>query len=299
MIMLLQETECETLFTAGNSQPSRPVMHYHGGKWRMADWLIGFFPPHFTYVEPYGGSASVLMQKQRSSAEVYNDLDEDVVNLFAVLRDPDKAQALQQQCWLTPYSRTEFEQACQRADEPIERARRTLVRAFAGHGSAGATKGRTGFRSYAGSKRVSTPALDWVHYPQHISAFCARLQGVIVESRPALDIIQQFDAHETLFYVDPPYLHETRQISGGRYYHHEMSDEDHRVLLNALLGIKGMVILSGYAHPLYDRHLIPHRWQRFNKSVQSSGRYGSVSRMESVWVNPACIHRGQQQVLEF
>ncbi|MDD2750553.1 MAG: DNA adenine methylase [Acidithiobacillus sp.] len=278
-------------------QLSRPVMRYHGGKWRIAEWIMGFFPPHFTYVEPFGGSASVLMQKPRSKTEVYNDLDDQVFNVFSVLRDKEAAQSLIDACRLTPYSRKEFELSYQPDDglSQIEKARRTLFRAFAGYGSAGATKGRTGFRSYAGDKRSASPAMDWANYPDHIARFCSRLQGVLLESRPALDIIGQFDSPKTLFYLDPPYLHETRSMYGGKYYRHEMSNDDHVALLDALQGMEGMAILSGYASPLYQKKLTGHGWMRFDKSTQANGRSGTVKRTETLWINPACLARSRQQ----
>ncbi|MBU2840224.1 DNA adenine methylase [Acidithiobacillus thiooxidans] len=277
-------------------RPTRPVMRYHGGKWRMSDWIIEFFPPHFTYVEPFGGSAGVLMRKPRSSAEVYNDLDADIVNVFSVLRDRDKSQELQMACALTPYARSEFDLSYHVSDDPVERARRTVFRAFSGFGSAGATKGKTGFRSYSGSGRSNPPAIDWLNYPVHISAFCQRMQGVLIESRPALDVVDLFDAKETLFYVDPPYLMDTRNASGACYVH-EMTDNDHKALLNRLLLVKGMVVLSGYATVMYDEMLLPHGWQRVCKSVQACGHQGSVERTECLWISPACQRNAQQQVL--
>lgn len=123
-----------------------PAIRYHGGKFRMATWIISHFPVHRCYVEPFGGAASVLLKKEPSEAEVYNDLDGDVVNLFRVLRDPATSQALITACALTPYSREEFTHAYEHSEDPVERARRLVVRATMGFGSAGATKGNTGFR---------------------------------------------------------------------------------------------------------------------------------------------------------
>lgn len=277
----------------------RPVMRYHGGKFRLADWIMSFFPDHHhTYVEPFGGAASVLMCKPRSPAEVYNDLDADVVNVFRVLRDPSDAQRLRELCTLTPYARAEFIAAYDDgSDDPVEQARRTIFRAAAGFGSAGATKGRTGFRSYSRSDRSVTPAMDWASYPQAIQGFCERLFGVIIESGAALDVMARHDATDTLFYVDPPYLHATRMMDGSRAYRHEMSDQEHENLCNRLTDIQGFVVLSGYPNPMYDDVLLRYGWQRFTQQSSISGYRGTTNRKECVWLNPRCIEQARQQSL--
>jgi DNA adenine methylase len=127
--------------------PTRPVLRYHGGKFRKAPWIIGHFKPHRVYVEPYGGGASVLMRKPRADFEVYNDLDGDVVNVFRVLRDRRRSRALEQLLRLTPWARAEFELSYEASDDPVERARRTIVRCFMGHGTTSRRKNRTGFRA--------------------------------------------------------------------------------------------------------------------------------------------------------
>jgi len=134
--------------------PTRPPLRYHGGKWRSAKKIIQHFPPHMTYVEPFGGGASVLLRKRRSKNEIYNDLDGDIVNVFKVLRDTSSSKELLRLLELTPFSRDEMYLGWKETDDPIEQARRCIVRSHMGFGSAGATKGRTGFRGldcYEGS----------------------------------------------------------------------------------------------------------------------------------------------------
>ena len=88
-------------------RPTRPVLRWHGGKWLLAPWIIGHFSEHRVYVEPFGGAGSVLMRKPRCYAEVWNDLDGEVVNLFRVLRSA-RAQELVDVIRLTPFARDEF-----------------------------------------------------------------------------------------------------------------------------------------------------------------------------------------------
>jgi DNA adenine methylase len=261
-----------------------------------------FFPPHRVYVEPYGGAASVLMQKPPVESEIYNDLDEEVVNVFQVLRDPATAQVLCEQLVLTPFARDEFELAYEPAEEPIERARRTIIRAFMGFGSASFNSAHaTGFRVYAGTNRQHRPHQDWTSYPPQIAAFAERLQGVIIENRPALDVILRHQTDETLFYVDPPYPLSTRgAVSGVRQkYRYEMTDEDHIALADVLHAIKGMVVVSGYACEFYDLDLYAD-WERHEKQTMADG---ANPRTEVLWLNPACVNalkrdRRQGQLIE-
>lgn len=267
--------------------PTRPLLRYHGGKWRLAPWIISYFPPHKVYVEPFGGAASVLIRKPRSHGEVYNDLDDEIVNVLRVVRDPSTCDALATALVLTPYSRTEFELAYQPSDDPVERARRCLVRAEMGFGSAGATKGVTGFRIDT-RRNYGTAMAVWAKVPDNLHAFCQRLQGVLIENRPALDVIDDHDTPETLFYIDPPYIHGTRQM-GSRCYRHEMDDADHQALIERLLTVRGMVILSGYPHPIYDDLLAG--WQRVETEARMAAGRGTGIRTEVLWLSPN-IHRG-------
>jgi DNA adenine methylase len=108
--------------------PSRPAFRYHGAKWRLAKWIIGYFPDHDCYVEPYGGSAAVLLQKGRSWLEVYNDKSRQVVNFFQVLREQtdDLVRAIE----LTPWAKAEWELAQVDDPDPVEAARRFYIRAY-------------------------------------------------------------------------------------------------------------------------------------------------------------------------
>ena len=274
----------------------RPALRYHGGKFRIADWIQSFFPPHDCYVEPFGGAAGVLLQKPRSYAEVYNDLDGEVVNFFRVLRDPEQRERLITACMMTPYSRADYEQASESTDDPIERARRTAIRAQMGFGSAGATRGATGFRIDTKREYGTAQAL-WALYPDAIANAGKRLSGVLVENRPAIDVIRQHDGPNTLYFVDPPYVHATRQMQRGKtgYYRHEMEDDDHIELIECLQGLLGMVVLSGYDNPIYSDRLA--NWDRHQKNVRISAGRGGGSRVDSVWLNPACAVQQRQQHL--
>ncbi|HYN54380.1 MAG TPA: DNA adenine methylase [Methylotenera sp.] len=160
------------------NEAKRPLVRYHGGKWKLAPWLISFFPEHRTYVEAYGGGGSVLIRKERSYAEIYNDLDSEIVNLFKVARE--NGLELLEQCELTPFSREEFNLSYEPAAEPLEQARRTLVRSFMGFGSASVSKQKSGFRANS-NRSGTTPAHDWANYPDAFRNVITRLQGVVID----------------------------------------------------------------------------------------------------------------------
>ncbi len=264
---------------------SRPALRYLGGKFRLAPWILRFMPPHECYVEPFGGAAGVLLQKPRAYAEVYNDLDGDIVNFFRVCRDPVTREQLSQACGLTPYARAEFELAWKPTEDPVERARRTAVRAAMGFGSAGATKGTTGFRIDTRRKH-GTAQNNWVDYPPTVAAVGRRFENVLIENRPAIDVMLQHDSPSTVHFVDPPYVHHTRVMRSQGGYRHELGDEDHEDLLEVLDSLQGMVLLCGYESPLYTGRLST--WRRETVTARISSGRGTALRDEVLWMNQAC-----------
>lgn len=273
--------------------PSRPALRWFGGKWLQAPKIIRHFPPHRIYVEPFGGAASVLLQKPRSYAEVYNDLDAEVVNLFRVLRDPATAADLARVVTLTPFSRVELEDAYTPSTDPVERARKLIVKSFQGFGADGATGTyRTGFRANS-NRSGSTPAIDWSNYPPALIEIAVRFMRVVIEQRDALEVMAAHDGPETLHYVDPPYVHSTRKRTargsgqdGKGVYRHELTDADHAALLGALLELEGMVVLSGYSCDLYNETLVD--WTRLEYRALADG---ARPRLEVLWLNPAATER--------
>ena len=154
----------------------RPALRYHGGKFRLATWLMKMFPTHQTYVEPFGGGAGVLLRKPRSHLEVYNDLDGDVVTFFRVLQDTALRDRLAERLAFTPFARAEFDRAYEPTVDPLERAARVAVRSWMGYGSAGAAKSTTGFRMSAIERVEASKPGSWHLRAYHLfagSAFAA------------------------------------------------------------------------------------------------------------------------------
>lgn len=261
---------------------SRPVLRWHGGKWRLAPWIVSHFPAHQCYVEPFGGAASVLLRKNRASLDVYNDLDRSVVTLFRLLRD--QPAELIRRIELTPFSRDDFDLAQDFSLPPaddVDLCIRLLIRSHMGFSSAGsAGRGghqKTGFRA-RGIRAGTTPPENWRRFPPILREVAERMQGVVIEQRPALDLIEMHDDPGTLFYLDPPYLPETRDA--GVDYNHEMTAEDHTGLLATIRGLAGKVVLSGYPSDVYDAALPG--WWRFERDTHAEG---ARPRTEVIWTN--------------
>lgn len=260
----------------------RPVLKYQGSKYSIAPWVISHFPPHTVYVEPFGGSAAVLMQKPRATTEIYNDIDSRVVKVFRVLQDKDKAAELERSLWFTPFSYEENRLANSVPEEPgddIETARRTIVRSFMGVSAAAATKLNSGFFRKIDRDGKCNNAEVWWKYPGYIAMFCSRIQGVILENRPAEHVIKTTDSERTLFYLDPPYVKDT--WTSGKTYTYELSTDEHTSLLEMATSLQGMVVLSGYDSELYNDIL--HDWKVFKKHTINQL---NQPRVEVLWVSP-------------
>jgi len=259
--------------------PRRVLVRWHGGKWLLAPWIIRHFPAHRIYCEPFGGGGSVLIRKMRTYGEIYNDLDGEIVNLFTMVRD--RGPELQAKLTMTPFSREEFIAAYQETDDPLERARRLVVKCFQGFGSNSAlTAKRSGFRANA-ARSGTIPAHDWVSYPAALEHTIRRLQGVVIEHRDAKLVMKGADGPETLHYVDPPYLLSTRGDPRPDYKH-EMNESDHVELADFLKELKGSVVLSGYPSALYDR--LFQSWTRVERRAMANG---SRPRVEVLWIKRA------------
>ena len=269
-----------TLAAIPYERPSKPILRYFGGKYRLADWIIKHIPAHEVYVELFGGGGSVLLSKPRSRSECYNDLDKEVVNLFEVMRD--HRHELIYRLRFTPFARSEFDEAYKRYDDAdnIERARMLLVRSWQGFASRG-TFSNTGFRTGHRFQTRGAPPMDWRQMIEVSHQICDRMLGVCIENKDALGVIKQWDAAHTIFYIDPPYPMATR--SYRKVYRHEMSDEQHTKLAAALHDIKGMALISGYPCELYDE--LYNDWHVVSRQAAADG---GAQREEIIWMNNAC-----------
>lgn len=259
----------------------RSPVKWHGGKHYLADRIVACFPPHQTYVEPFGGGASVLLNKEPASVEIYNDLDDAITRLFRVLRD--QGEELGKRLTLTPYSEREFEAAGQPADDEIEQARRDFVRWRMSLGGRGKAFSFTRHRSRRDMADVVSGFLSTID--EEMPKVIARLRKVQILCRPAIDVIKGWDSPQTLFYCDPPYLAETRDRRTTDVYGEEMSDQEHNELAEALRACQGKVVLSGYPSALYDKLYDGWRRVEFTMPNHASSEATKARMTEVLWLN--------------
>jgi DNA adenine methylase len=257
---------------------------WYGGKFSHLAWLLPLLPKCHHYCEPFGGSAAVLLNREPSPIETYNDLDGEVVNFFRVLRD--EKEKLIEAIGLTPFSREEFALACKLdpALPPLERARRFYVRA---------RQVRTGLAQtaslgrWANCKNTSRSGMSgvisrWLGAIEDLPQIAERLLRVQIENRPAAEVIRLYDSPDTLFYCDPPYVHDTR--GDAKAYRYEMTNQEHAELSGLLNKVRGMVAISNYQCDLMDELYPPPKWHK-TVSSQRTNHASKGTRVEVLWTN--------------
>jgi DNA adenine methylase len=258
---------------------------WYGGKYSHLEWLLNLLPESHHYCEPFGGSAAVLLNREPSPVETYNDIDGEVVNFFRVLRD--QKDQLIYAIGMTPFSREEFIEAIATNgngyDLPdLERARRFFIRArqvrtgLAQTASVGRwanclQTSRAGMAGAVSRWLGSVEGLDWI---------AARLLQVQIEHDAAISVIRRYDSPGTLFYCDPPYPHDSRGDS--KAYQYELNDQEHIELYRVLSQLEGKVAISGYYCPLYND-----LYKDWNVHEERSKKTHSVKteRTEVLWTN--------------
>lgn len=250
----------------------KSLLKYPGSKWRISDWIISHFPPHKVYLEPFFGSGACFFNKTPAYIETINDLDGDIVNLFKVCRE--HPQKLARLINLTPFARDEFLNCYDRSDDPIEQARRTLVRYHQSFGTSNSSKNSWRNVQTYGGPRCATM---WNDLPDIIPQLAERLKNAQIENTEALTLIERYNHPDTLIYCDPPYLQDIRKRN---LYSVEMNNEKHIQMLEVLKQSKSKIILSGYDNDLYNRELS--EWITVEK--QTTAQMGLI-RTEKLWMN--------------
>jgi DNA adenine methylase len=256
---------------------------YYGGKFSHLDFILPLLPTSYRhYCEPFGGSAAVLINRKPAPVETYNDVDSEVANFFACLREDGRE--LIRLISLTPFSRQELVRAHkpERGLTPLERSRRFFVRARQTRTGLAQTssEGRWAHCVLTSRAGMAGAVSRWLGSVEGLAEIVQRLQRVQIENVPALEVIRRYDSPDTLFYCDPPYPHEAR--GDAKAYGFEMSNAEHEELAHALHNIEGAVAVSGYRCNLMDR--LYGNWVRVD-SPEHLCNSSKTSRIESVWMN--------------
>ena len=251
----------------------KPLLKYPGGKWRISKWIIDHFPEHKVYLEPFFGSGAVFFNKQPSYIETVNDIDGNIVNLFRVCRDFPKQLATAIN--LTPFARDEFISCYEmKVDDPIERARRIIVRYHQSFGTSNSSRNSWRNVQTYGGPRCATM---WNYLPQAVIECCERIKEAQIENTDALELIKRYDDENTLIYCDPPYLPSLRKKN---MYASEMDENQHRALLKVICKSKSKIIISGYDSQLYNDMLAG--WN--SDTIETTAQMG-LHRVEKIWFN--------------
>jgi DNA adenine methylase len=274
-------------------------LKWWGGKHYIAARIIHLMPPHLHFVEPYAGGLAVLLEKdpfdlskywgekgyEQGVSEVVNDIHRELTNFWRVLQRADAFATFQRRIEATPFSQIEWEDAESRqhplTDLDVDAAVAFFVRCRQSRAGA--------FKDFATLSRNRTRRLQneqasaWLNCIEGLPAVHARLKRVVILNEPALDVIRREDGERSLFYLDPPYLQETRASTGN--YQHEMTTDDHRELLTVIKQCQGKVMLSGYPSQLYADELVD--WRREDIEIDNKAAGGEVKRKmtESLWMN--------------
>lgn len=272
-------------------------VHWAGGKGRQLNDLLPLIPLTRIYVEPFGGGGSVLLNRPKSAIEVYNDLDLQLVNLFTVIRDDQAYLSFRRRVALIPYSRTEFERALSfdELSDPVDRA----VAFYTVLNQSISGKRLAGPGDWSRNRTVNN-ADAWFNRQEGLVAVHDRVRNVQLECRDGIDIVKEWDSPETTFYCDPPYILDTR--GRNKYYAVEPGDDYHKMLVECLLDVAGMVVLSGYFHPLYSP-LLRAGWradtfkQSTTMDLAESFQGRARPRVEVVYRNPRACEYGAMRPL--
>ena len=292
-------------------------LKWHGGKYYLRNWIIGLMPPHLHYVEPFFGGGGILLARDperdwfqspenpkllaalKGSSEVANDIHGELTNFWKVLQCPIDFEAFRQKVALTPFSEVEFEAAFQAsetakeassADESEDTSENRVTRAhrffvLARQSRQGLMKDFATLSRNRTRGRINEQVNAWLSVVDGLPDVHERLRKVLILNQDACDVIRKQDGPNTLFYCDPPYVHETRSTTGE--YFHEMTEDQHRKLLDVLAGIEGKFMLSGYPSSLYSQWETKHGWKRHDYLIDNKAAAGKVkeTKTECLWCN--------------
>ena len=252
-------------------------LNYPGSKKRLAPWILSYMPPHHSYLEPYFGGGSVLFAKDPARIETVNDIDGEVINFFRMIQDLHTREQLQERLDYTPYARDVFDLARRSdSDDDIDRAANFAVKSMQTH-CFRMIDDHGGWKKDVHGREAAYALRYFNDLSKTIAEIAIRLKNVQIENRPAIELIKRFDHENVLIYIDPPYVLSTRN---RKQYRHEMTDDDHKELLDVSCNSKAMIMISGYGCKIYNDKLSG--WRKEQVKTRASN---NAVRVESLWMN--------------
>jgi DNA adenine methylase len=257
------------------------AIKYPGQKKSLAKWIIGHFPQGYqemTYLEPFFGSGSVFFNKEPSRSETVNDKCREFFNLFTQIRE--HGEALISLLAQTPWSRDDYLLAFEETLEPLEQARRFLVRSWFSAGSCAGS--RKNMRMNAAGDNGGMDCF-YRKLPEAVRETGKRLKYgkghfIRIENRDALQLMGRYNREDVFMYLDPPQVPAVRKRKLSLIP--EMSAFEHSLMLSFLEETKAKVLLSGYDHELYRENLKGWKADRRFTADENGRRY-----MKYVWAN--------------
>lgn len=257
-------------------------LKWHGGKHYLAKQIIELMPEHMHYVEPFFGGGSVLLSKSAEGvSEVVNDVHKELTNFWRVLQDEKKFTKFTRIVEAVPFSQVEWEDSHEKSRSSVKQAVNFFIRcrqSRAGKFDCFATMSRNRTR-----RNMNEQASSWLTAVEALPAVANRLKRVVIMCDEATKVIRTQDGKNTLFYLDPPYVHESRVTTSD--YDFEMSTDQHIELLETIKNCEGSVLLSGYPNDLYDRHLKD--WRTIDIIIDNKASSAKVKprKTERIWMN--------------
>jgi DNA adenine methylase len=269
-------------------------LKWHGGKFYLAARIVGLMPPHLHYVEPFFGGGAVLLARnpndsalwiseQKGVSEIVNDLNGTLINFWRVLQKPEDFERFRRTVEAIPMAKAEWQKAHEHVLGQDSVANAVAFFVDCRQSRSGLMNSFTAITRNRIRRGMNGNVSEWLSSVDGLPEIHSRLRRVLIEQMPAIDLIRREDTPATLFYCDPPYVHETRTSTEA--YAFEMTEKDHRELLAVLIECRGKVMLSGYSSPHYDSML--KNWNRHAFDLPNNAAAGDKKRRmtEVLWCN--------------
>lgn len=266
-------------------------LHYFGGKsgfnGKLAKWIISNFPNHKHYVETCFGGGSVLLYKGKNKniSEVVNDIDKRLIGFWKVLANKSMFEDFYTRISFLPLSEDLFNEALKYefGKDDVEDAVQYFI--LNRQSRLGSNKNFVTLSKRRTRRGINEQVNSWLQAIDGLPELVDRLETVAIRNTTLVKLLRQEDTEDTLFYIDPPYLHQTRGYKDA--YKFEMTEDQHIEMLDELEKIEGKFVLSGYHSDLYKKYATRNGWRTHEMIIShcSSTEKKKKNKTEVIWMN--------------